>query len=267
MTYQDLIDRFWQQYSREIKAAGKIHELFEKEGEHIANDHVALRTFDDPRVDVDVLAKPFLEAGYEEKDHYDFPVKKLFAKHYQHKTDKNAPKVFISQLLTKEFSSELQKIVKDSIDKIPTNILNNPKELLFCKTPWEPLSYSDYEKLFKESQYAAWMYVFGYRVNHFTVSVNHFKKYNTVAKVNEFLKSKGFTLNGEEGEVKGSPQELLEQSSIMAEKKPMKFKEGTFTVPSCYYEFAFRYPDKDGHLYQGFVAASADKIFESTDRK
>jgi hypothetical protein len=37
-------------------------------------------------------------------------------------------------------------------------------------------------------------------------------------------------------------------------------------VPACYYEFARRYPIANGELYQGFIAASADKIFESTNR-
>ncbi|MGL4837356.1 MAG: DUF1338 domain-containing protein, partial [Shewanella sp.] len=35
--------------------------------------------------------------------------------------------------------------------------------------------------------------------------------------------------------------------------------------PSCFYEFALRYPKANGELYTGFVAASADKIFESTN--
>ena len=37
-------------------------------------------------------------------------------------------------------------------------------------------------------------------------------------------------------------------------------------VPSCYYEFAKRYSDSTGQIYQGFVTASADKIFESTNK-
>ena len=45
----------------------------------------------------------------------------------------------------------------------------------------------------------------------------------------------------------------------------VKFTEGVYNIPGCYYEFAKRYPDSSGQLYQGFVAASADKIFESTD--
>jgi hypothetical protein len=84
-------------------------------------------------------------------------------------------------------------------------------------------------------------------------------------KVNQFLKDNGFTLNASGGEVKGTPAELLEQSSTKAGILPIQFTEGTYNIPSCYYEFAFRYPDMDGKLYPGFIAKSADKIFESTD--
>jgi hypothetical protein len=122
-----------------------------------------------------------------------------------------------------------------------------------------------YETLRKESEYAAWVYVYGFRANHFTVSINGLKKYDTIQKVNQFLKDSGFIINSSGGEVKGTPEELLEQSSIMAGILPVKFKEGTFEIPSCYYEFAMRYPDADGKLYSGFIAKSADKIFESTD--
>ncbi len=70
----------------------------------IFNDHVAFRTFDDARVNIEVLAKPFIEAGYIECGEYTFEEKKLYAKHFEHATDKNAPRVFISQLKTAEFS-------------------------------------------------------------------------------------------------------------------------------------------------------------------
>jgi hypothetical protein len=43
------------------------------------------------------------------------------------------------------------------------------------------------------------------------------------------------------------------------------FTDGTRAIPSCYYEFARRYRLPGGELFQGFVAASADRIFESTD--
>ncbi|PCI25558.1 MAG: hypothetical protein COB67_10635, partial [SAR324 cluster bacterium] len=84
----------------------------------IENDHIAFRTFDDGRVNIEVLAKPFIAAGYVECGEYHFEKKKLYAKHFEHATDKNAPRVFISQLLTKEFSFELQGAVKNMIDAI-----------------------------------------------------------------------------------------------------------------------------------------------------
>ena len=80
------------------------------------------------------------------------------------------------------------------------------------------------------------------------------------------LKMNGFTLNSAGGEVKGNQEELLEQSSIMADKMNVKFGANEETVPSCYYEFAKRYPDSSGKTYQGFVTTSADKIFESTNK-
>ena len=53
----------------------------------------------------------------------------------------------------------------------------------------------------------------------------------------------------------------------MADKMPVAFSDRTVDIPSCFYEFAQRYPLPNGDLYQGFVAASADKIFESTNVK
>ena len=99
----------------------------------------------------------------------------------------------------------------------------------------------------------------------FTVSVNALKEYDTVEKVNTFLKSNGFVMNDTNGEIQGTPVDLLEQSSIKAGIIRVPFEEGDFDIPACYYEFALRYPDQDGKLYSGFVAKSADKIFESTN--
>jgi hypothetical protein len=131
--------------------------------------------------------------------------------------------------------------------------------------PWS-LNHETYLKLAEESEYASWVAAYGFRPNHFTVNVNALKGFKNLDDVNEFVKSLGFKLNASGGEIKGSAEQLLEQSSTMAEETPVKFKDGTFPVPACYYEFALRYKKPDGKLYQGFVAASADKIFESTNR-
>jgi hypothetical protein len=241
----------------------RIYNLFKDQGEIIKHDHIAFRSIDDPRVNIDVLAKPFIDNGYEAKKDYHFERKKLYALHFEHKTDSDAPKVFISHLLTSHFSDYLQKIIADSIDKIPEKFLL-PENLIFAGNMWGTPSYEIYEKLLEESEYAAWMYVYGFRVNHFAIKVNELKKLDTLEKINQFLKDNGYTINDRGGEIKGSKEKLLEQSSIMADPIDVEFNEGTHRIPACYYEFTKRYRNNQDQLYTGFIASSADKIFEST---
>ena len=242
----------------------RVYDLFADEGEEVVNDHVAFRTFDHPSINVDVLAKLFLKAGYVEKGQYVFEKKHLFAKHFEHTTETDAPRVFISQLITKDFSPFLQDIVEQCVARIPVPLLHS-QELIFSGNMWCRPSHEVYEKLRIESEYAAWLYANGFTANHFTISVNHLKKYDTLQKVNAFLKANGFKLNDADGEIQGTPADLLEQSSIRAGIRSLEFQEGTFDITACYYEFAKRYPDKDGKLYSGFIARSADKLFQSTN--
>lgn len=261
---QPIFDRLWKNYIEQNPQVRKIYDLLSAEGEKVINDHIAFRTFNDPRINVDVLAKPFLNAGYHQAGEYVFEEKKLFAKHFEHKTNTKAPRIFISQLETEKFSLQLQKIVKQWVDLIPEELLKS-QELIYSGNSWALPVYEVYKELKDESEYAAWLYVYGFRANHFTVSVNALKKYNSLEKLNDFLKSNGFSMNKSGGEIKGSAKQLLEQSSIKAGKIPVLFKEGTYEIPSCYYEFARRYKDNSGKLYNSFIAKSADKIFESTD--
>lgn len=266
MTLENIFEKLWAEYVERTPSAEKIKDLFIQQGNQVYNDHVAFRTFDDDRVNIEVLATPFIEAGYVECGDYHFEKKKLYAKHYEHSTDKNAPRVFISQLLTKEFSYELQATVKNMIDAIPVSELN-PTTLVFSGRLWEQPSFDVYEKLLEETEYAAWLYVNGFCSNHFTVDVNKLETFDSLEGVNTFLKENGYQMNTSGGEIKGTPEQLLEQSSVLADRIPVDFKEVTKEITSCYYEFAFRHPMLNGELYSGFIAGSADKIFESTDMR
>ena len=62
-TLNGLLDKMWTDYVAINPLAQKIYDLFKNEGEEIFNDHIALRTFNHPRVTIDVIAKPFIEAG------------------------------------------------------------------------------------------------------------------------------------------------------------------------------------------------------------
>lgn len=258
-----LFDNLWQNYLSVTPSAVEVHKLLgDTQQSDVINDHIALRTFNLEKVSLEKLAAHFLAVGYKECGEYHFEAKKLYAKHYEH-TDPTKPKVFISELLVEQFSPELQAIVHELVGQIADNATEQDN-FLYSGAHWQ-IDYATYEKLLAESEYAAWMAAWGYRANHFTVSINHLANFETIEAVNQALKDGGFELNTSGGEIKGSPEVLLEQSSTLADKFAVNFSDGEKAIPSCFYEFALRYPMANGELYTGFVAASADKIFESTN--
>ena len=265
MDLQQIYNRLWKDYTGQNPSVEKIYNLFLNEGETVNHDHIAFRTFNDPRVNIDVLAKPFIERGYEPKGEYHFKKKKAYAQHFEHKDDPTLPRIFISHLLTEQLSDYVQEAVNRILSKSPLENLD-PEELIFSRTLWGTPNYMVYEKLQEESEYAAWMYAFGFRVNHFAMKVNDFDKFNKLETINDRLKKEGWIMNLSGGEIKGSKEQLLEQSSIMADKIDVQFEEGVRKVPACYYEFTKRYKDEKGNLFSGFITSSADKIFESTNQ-
>jgi hypothetical protein len=109
------------------------------------------------------------------------------------------------------------------------------------------------------------MSAFGFRVNHFTVFMNALRTFQGIGNLNVFIKELGFELNASGGEIKGSKNVYLEQSSTLAYPVEVEFADKKEMIPGCYYEFLRRYPLPDGKLFQGFLPDSADKIFESTN--
>ncbi len=260
----------WKDYISFNPHAQKIYDVLLKREQSqnpntkaLINDHVAFRTFRASKIGLNTLASIFESLGYEYKGEYHFEQKKLYARHFEHRSNPSQPKVFISELLTEEFSPQVQEMVAMVNEAIPVELTTRP-EFLWSGRSWN-VKYDLYQKLLEESEYAAWMYIFGFRPNHFTVSFNDLETFSDLSELNEFLKGEGFRLNASGGEIKGTPDDHLEQSSTLAGKVRVEFEEGTFEVPACYYEFARRYKDQSGTLYTGFVAKSADKIFESTD--
>jgi len=259
-----LIDQLWDAYRTINPQADQIHKLLTDRGETIVNDHIAFRTFQDPRIGIDQLAIPFLEAGYQAADEYHFEVKKLYARHFQHE-DPALPKVFISELLLDQFPSDFRDLIQGMLDQLPK--METLSEPLCTAGPLWQVPYADYLALSKQSEYAAWMAAHGFCANHFTVFVNALTTVDSLEDLNGLLVKEGFALNEEGGAIKGSRDVFLEQSSTIASVIDVAFRDGVHSVPGCYYEFARRYPLPSGALFEGFVAKSADKIFESTDQK
>ncbi len=263
MAIEAFFQSLWSGYTEITPQAGAIHGALRDRGEEVVNDHVAFRTFDRAPISLDCLEPFLLELGYRRFAPYAFPLKKLRAWGYVHE-DPLQPRVFFSELVSAEFSPKLRAVVAGLCDQIVTARVSGP-EIFSAGVAWEPVTLEVYEALLAESDYAAWVAALGLRANHFTVSVNHLRGFEGVAAVADFVESLGFRINAEGGRVKGGPAELLEQASTMADREEVAFAGGErHRIPTCYYEFAKRYPDQDGRLYDGFVAASADRIFEST---
>ncbi|MBC7742500.1 MAG: DUF1338 domain-containing protein [Bdellovibrionaceae bacterium] len=258
------MNQMWTDYIKMTPSAEKIYNLFTQSGENVLNDHIALRTFNHPQLGIHSLAQHFTKYGYKYAGEYFFKEKKLYAQHFQH-ANLNLPKIFISELELEKMSPFVQETLAQCVHQVSPAAIQN-ENFVFSGRHWTT-SYATYLKLAQESEYASWVYAYGFRPNHFTVSINHLKNFTDIQRLNSFIKTNGFTLNASGGEVKGTPQELLEQSSTMAGEVPCQFGDGIYPIPGCYYEFAKRYAMTSGELYHGFIAKSADKIFESTNKQ
>ncbi len=262
MTIAELLDALWRDYVASTPQAQRIHHLLAERGELIRNDHVALRTYGVPGIGIAELARTFEALGWEPRDRYRFTDKHLRARYWQH-ADAALPKVFISELVVEELSPAAQEIIARLVAQLPADF-GARADLPWAGRPWQ-VAHGEYRALLAESEYAAWVAAFGFRVNHFTVAVRSLSTFPDLLALDAFLVEHGFRLNDSGGVVKGTPAERLEQSSTRADSIDVAFTDATVRIPSCYYEFARRYPLPDGELFHGFVPASADKIFESTD--
>jgi len=264
-------------------ADAMIAENIIEQTEDIVNDHIAFRTMGVKHLGIQSFEKIFLQQGYTKQDYYFFETKKLDAYWYAPPIPRY-PRIFISELRVKDLSTATQNIIKkytNTIKKDPVDELdmNNPDEVgaFFHKPLWPLPSAKNYQDLLKESEYAAWVIYNRYYLNHYTISVHELKEgYNDIEKFNQFLEKIGVKLNDAGGKIKTSKDGLLRQSSTIAEMVKATFSdETTLDIAGSYVEFAerkvlpeFKNLPKDElsckHRREGFEAANADKIFEST---
>lgn len=259
-----LLDALWANYTEVTPGAAHIHAWLAARGDVIINDHVALRTFGIPGIDRAALARPFEALGWQRRDTYWFADKHLVASYWQH-ADAGLPKIFISELVVDEMPDEVQIIIHQLVAQV-SPAARGRADLPWSGRPWQ-VSYGQYAALLGHSEYAAWVAAFGFRVNHFTVLVNALRSVRSLRQLVAELTAAGFVLAAHGGVVKGTPEDLLEQASTHADAVPVAFSDRSAAIPSCYYEFAERHRDAGGELFHGFVPASANQLFHSTDAK
>ncbi len=283
-----VLDGLMRRYKARVPDVQAIFDCMMAEGiisspDDILNDHIAFRTMGVPQLGIRSFERIFLRYGYEKRDPYHFPAKKLDAYWYSPPAPEY-PRIFVSELRVHELTPEAQAIIRSYTDEVP----EDPVERLdlddaaavdaFLHTGlWRLPTYADYRRLADESEYAAWVIYNRYYLNHFTISVHELPPgYDTIAGFNAFLERNGFELNDAGGKIKESPDGKLLQSATVAEMIEATFAGGErHCIPGSYVEFAERRPlDAYAHLpagqlrrehrREGFEAGNADRIFEST---
>lgn len=277
-------------YLNRNPTAKSVLELVHSTGnDRICYDHLAFRTFGVNGHGIDSMAEIFLDFGYTKKDELRFPAKKLKAYWFAPPATSNEdgdgingplPRVFISELLVDQMSSEAQEIIRKYTGMSGLGKRYAALASALGSLTWEKPLYSEFQQLARESEYAAWTLVNGYAVNHVTISVHRLKSHlRSINNLNKFIEENGFKLNSEGGILKVSPDGFLLQSSTVADSMPFHFFDGvTESVPCSYIEFAERLvlpqyrnlPDdeiEEFHRRDGFEVGNADKIFESTSRE
>ena len=266
-------------------AANVLHALHSKHGGAIQIDHLAFRSFGIDGLGIDAAARFWLDLGYQRRDELTFPVKKLRATWLAPPEpppgqDAQLPRVFVSEVDVAALSKRAQEIIRRATARAAPLGRHAALAAAVHEAPWPPPTLADYKQLAKESEYAAWVLVHGFTLNHATVAVHRLSAPPapavTLEDVNAAAEAAGATLNAEGGVLKTSADGGLRQSSTLADPVSLVFAGGEeVQVPGSYLEFAERLPLpefaalpreqlRERHRRDGFEVASADKIFTST---
>jgi hypothetical protein len=289
----ELFDTLWQRYRERVSYVQTYEQVIRACGATFVNDHIAFRTFatQQPLAGIATISRIFEALGYRAASCYHFDDKQLSAIHFQH-ANPQLPKLFISELRVWELPAAaretIARTVKSHRPPIDTQTLTAlagldqsqaaAAELMprvvreFHELPWLLPAREDVEKLNQISQYAAWVLVHGYNVNHFTSLINSHGKpeLDTIEKTIAALQKAGVPMKKEiEGEV-GSK---LRQSATEAVTIDVDVHDRGFPARMpwtyAYFELAQRDPMVDpatgkATRFEGFLGPQATNLFEMT---
>jgi len=254
---EQLLDLLWDRYSQSVPYARTFVQLA---GGQFRNDHVALRSLQRAGSGIALIAPVFERLGWRRAGSYDFPDARLDAIHLSHPD--GLPRVFISELRVRELSPRAQQILGALPTDEPPPVVHPgpvpPSAALiaklagwFCAPALIP-SETDLLELERESQYGAWMLLFGREVNHFTAAVDDVEAW--AAK----MAAAGVPMKGE---IEGAQGAGLRQTASKAAPRAVRTDRGVRDWPYAYLEIA----ERNGG-FDGFVAKQARQLFEMTKR-
>ncbi|HUG67229.1 MAG TPA: DUF1338 domain-containing protein [Pirellulaceae bacterium] len=289
----ELFDRLWARYRQRVAYVAAYERIVQAAGARFFNDHIAFRTFanQNPATGITSLSRLFEALDYRPAGVYDFPDKHLNAIHYQH-PHPEFPKLFISELKTWELSGASRGIIEDALEShrpsastdtlgsLATFDESSPDKSSLLDAlvvqvealPWNVPAREVVDLLNRESQYAAWVLVHGYNVNHFTSLVNSHgvPALSSLEKTIDALAAAGVPMKAE---IEGAPGSKLRQSATEAVTIDVAVMDqgqpATMPWTYAYFELAERNPVVDpstGELvrFEGFLGTQATNLFEMT---
>ncbi|MES2520199.1 MAG: DUF1338 domain-containing protein [Bacteroidota bacterium] len=297
---KSLMDRLWEGYCKRVTYAKQYADMVLAQGGNVVNDHCAFRTFNTNTggqpAGIRAIEEVLEALGYVKISPYSFPSKHLNSFHYQHPTNINFPKFFVTQLEVKELSEEAQNLINEAVKDTPDLLAGEPRQLLatlkqnkelisaeadrlvdalvnFFARPWKPAKKETILALNNESQFASWTLLHGNSVNHFTAYINYqnVPAWGDIEQTMSILKEAGIPIKPE---IEGAKGSKLRQSSTQAidEDCPVIDIDGSETTlrwSYAYYELAERgYLENDGQKvwFDGFLGEQATNLFEMTKR-
>ena len=290
----NLFDRLWEKYRSRVSYVNNYETLIQEAGASFFNDHIALRTFcsQNPLAGISSISRIFEALGYRPADCYNFEDKHLNAIYFQH-PQPTFPKVFISELRTWELKPSSKHIIHGALKTHRTNLpesfladlhhletkSESSRESLldeavefFHELPWHLPEKSDLLELNLDSQYAAWVLVHGYNVNHFTSLINSHKvpALDDIEKTSMALLNSGVPMKKEIEGARGSKLRQTATEAVVIDVPVLENgKLNSIPWTYAYFELAQRDAFKDlgsGKLlrYEGFLGPQATNLFDMT---
>lgn len=289
----DLLDRLWDRYRQRVSYVATYESIVREAGARFVNDHIAFRTIacQRPMTGIVSLSRVFEALDYRPAGIYHFPDKHLNAIHFQH-SHPEFPKLFISELKTWELSDESQRAIEETLgshrpavsratlaslatldDASPDrSLLLDELVTQIESLPWHLPRREAVELLSRESQYAAWVLVHGYNVNHFTSLVNSHgvASLDTLEKTIDALATAGVPMKAD---IEGEPGSKLRQSATEAATIEIGVLDdgqaATMPWTYAYFELAVRnriVDPKTGESlrFEGFLGPQATNLFDMT---
>lgn len=303
---QSIVHRLWQAYRLNTPQMQSIeNKLHEKGITQLYLDHFAVIDLPGPQTGIRELQPLFSALGYTFKGQ-DYLADKQNDFAWLCEDDSESllaletlPQVVVADFRLDELPTEIKKIIEKysklappsptpTIQQLAHNLdVNKFQQLMALVTQyligrdWPLPTVNEFYTVQEFNELLAWVFVFGRRPNHFTLSVHLFDHFSDLADFSQFVEEEvKLTLNRDGGAIKGGTHTGIAQGSTLGITENIRLADGYIQIPTGFVEFVWRYPRCDlNHLhlqnnpqdkpkfwndyFTGFVAQHANRVIES----